>query len=99
MSFLPDTYVEPSRKKTGLDLPLLHKLECKVCPLNKITTNKSPHMPPTGSKEPVVYVLGEAPDEEADKRDRQFVGPSGELFQGFVPTSADKIFHSTDAKR
>jgi hypothetical protein len=25
--------------------------------------------------------------------------PSGELFQGFVPTSADKIFHSTDARR
>jgi len=25
--------------------------------------------------------------------------PSGELFQGFVPTSADKLFHSTDAKR
>jgi hypothetical protein len=25
--------------------------------------------------------------------------PSGELFQGFVPTSADKIFESTDARR
>ena len=25
--------------------------------------------------------------------------PSGELFQGFVPASADKIFESTDAKR
>jgi hypothetical protein len=25
--------------------------------------------------------------------------PSGELFQGFVPASADKIFHSTDARR
>jgi hypothetical protein len=25
--------------------------------------------------------------------------PSGELFQGFVPTSADKIFESTDVKR
>lgn len=25
--------------------------------------------------------------------------PSGELFHGFVPTSADKLFHSTDARR
>lgn len=25
--------------------------------------------------------------------------PSGELFQGFVPTSADKLFHSTDVRR
>ena len=25
--------------------------------------------------------------------------PTGELFQGFVPASADKLFHSTDARR
>ncbi len=30
---------------------------------------------------------------------RRYELPSGELFQGFVPTSADKIFESTDVKR
>ena len=30
---------------------------------------------------------------------RRYRLPSGELFQGFVPGSADKIFESTDAKR
>jgi hypothetical protein len=30
---------------------------------------------------------------------RRYPLASGELFQGFVPTSADKIFESTDAKR
>jgi hypothetical protein len=29
---------------------------------------------------------------------RRYPLPSGELFQGFVPTSADKIFESTDVK-
>jgi hypothetical protein len=29
---------------------------------------------------------------------RRYPLPSGELFQGFVPTSADKIFESTDAR-
>ncbi len=30
---------------------------------------------------------------------RRYPLPSGELFQGFVPASADKIFESTDARR
>lgn len=30
---------------------------------------------------------------------RRYPLPSGELFQGFVPASADKLFHSTDAGR
>ncbi len=30
---------------------------------------------------------------------RRYPLPSGELFQGFVPTSADKIFESTDVNR
>ncbi|MBL9015743.1 MAG: DUF1338 family protein, partial [Myxococcales bacterium] len=30
---------------------------------------------------------------------KRYALPSGELFQGFVPASADKIFESTDVKR
>ena len=30
---------------------------------------------------------------------RRYPLPSGELFQGFVPSSADKLFHSTDVRR
>src|SRR6185312_9849494 len=30
---------------------------------------------------------------------RRYARPDGELFQGFVPASADKIFESTDVRR
>jgi hypothetical protein len=30
---------------------------------------------------------------------RRYPTPSGERFEGFVPTSADQLFHSTDARR
>ncbi|MEZ4403517.1 MAG: DUF1338 domain-containing protein [Kofleriaceae bacterium] len=30
---------------------------------------------------------------------RRYPQPDGTVFQGFVPTSADKLFHSTDARR
>ena len=30
---------------------------------------------------------------------RRYPLPSGELFQGFVPTSANKLFESTDVRR
>jgi hypothetical protein len=30
---------------------------------------------------------------------RRYQLPSGERFEGFVPTSADKLFHSTDVRR
>jgi len=51
----------PLQIEGGLDVKLLHQLQCQVCPLNKLKGNKHPQMPPSGSLEPIIYVLGEAP--------------------------------------
>lgn len=64
---------------------LLHKLQCKICPLAKVRANKHPHMAPTGSAEPLIYVLGEAPGEIEDRKGVQFVGRSGELLRARIP--------------
>ena len=60
---------------------MLHRLECKACPLNKITDNLNPHMKPSGSNSPKVYILGEAPGEQEDEDGRHFVGKSGKVLR------------------
>lgn len=42
-------------------------------------------MPATGSKKPLVYMLGEAPGELEDERGKQFVGPSGQILRARIP--------------
>lgn len=64
---------------------LLHKLECRACPLNKLTCNKHPHMEPTGSDKPLIYMLGEGPGKTEDDEGEQFIGPSGELIRARIP--------------
>lgn len=68
----------------GLDTALLHRLQCKACPLAKVAC-KSPNMPATGAKKPLVYVLGEAPGATEDMRNEQFVGESGRLLRSNIP--------------
>jgi len=70
----------------------LHAAECKACPLNQLTGLKHPHMEPVGSKNPLVYMLGEAPGEEEDKRGEPFVGRSGRVLRSRIPsTMASKL--------
>lgn len=78
--FIQDTAapVKPS-------IELYHRLQCKVCPLAKITANKHPHMAPTGSDHPIVYICGEAPGENEDIENEQFVGLSGQLLRARIP--------------
>lgn len=74
------------KQRTGLpSKELMHRLECKICPLNKVVGNENPHMEPTGSKRPVVYMLGEAPGADEDAQNEQFVGESGQLLRARVP--------------
>lgn len=63
---------------------LLHRLECRACPLNNADV-RSPKMEPTGSDTPIVYILGEAPGEQEDRQGKQFVGDSGELLRPWIP--------------
>ena len=59
---------------------LLHKKQCDVCPLNKVKVSHG-KMQPTGTTEPLLYVLGEAPGKEEDKKGEPFVGKSGKFIR------------------
>jgi uracil-DNA glycosylase family 4 len=75
------------QNKNGIpSVDLLHRLECRACPLDRITANFNPHMKPTGSKEPLVYILGEAPGKDEDEEGVQFIGKSGQLLRGCIPS-------------
>lgn len=56
---------------------VLHELGCKGCPLS----SQPGDMPPTGSKKPLIYVLGEAPGVTEVEEGRQFIGKSGQLLR------------------
>lgn len=42
-------------------------------------------MEPTGSVNPTVLIIGEAPGRNEDERGKQFVGKSGQLLRSFIP--------------
>jgi len=62
------------------DIRIYRQLGCDACPLAKLR-NRNPRMEPTGSDEPIIYVLGGAPNYEDDVRGRQFTGESGEVLR------------------
>jgi len=84
---LPQTPAVDLRGQAGIEL--LHKLECRACPLNSQPDGK---LEPTGSDHPLVYILGEAAGAtEAEERE-QFVGESGKLLRAYVPRAfKDKL--------
>lgn len=82
--FLQQKRTEPEFLR-GVSTELLHRAECKVCPLNKLTDLRHPHMQPTGAKHPDVYMLGEAPGADEDRRGVQFVGKAGRVLRKRIP--------------
>lgn len=75
-----------SEKRSPSGMPtveLLHKMECRACPLNNATVSH-PKMDPTGSRSPIVYILGEAPGENEDRKNEQFVGDSGQILRSRI---------------
>lgn len=75
-----------ARRSTSRDLPIeeLHRLgERGVRDLNPRAM--SPNMPASGSKRPVVYILGEAPGQEDDQVGKQFEGKAGEKLRDYIP--------------
>lgn len=64
------------------DIALLHKLECRACPLNK---QAGTNMPASGAEKPLIYVLGEAPGKDEQEQGVQFVGESGQLLRANIP--------------
>jgi uracil-DNA glycosylase family 4 len=69
----------------NISLDVLHRAQCNACPLNNQKGLKHPHMAPTGSKHPVVYILGEAPGQTEDEKGKQFIGQSGQFLRRHIP--------------
>jgi uracil-DNA glycosylase family 4 len=64
----------------------LYKNGCISCPLDQIKkTLYHPRMDATGSVNPIIYSLGEAPGRDEDEIGRQFVGASGTMLRHFIP--------------
>lgn len=85
MGFLASGSKSGGKKDALSNIKLLHKLQCRVCPLDKIKENEHPHMKPTGASEPLVYILGEAPGKAEDASGKHFVGKSGKLIRERIP--------------
>jgi uracil-DNA glycosylase family 4 len=80
---------EPARsasKQVSRQLSLLSSssLSCNNCSLNKAAL-VHPKMLPTGSKNPLVYMLGEAPGQQEDEDGEQFVGRAGQTLRERIP--------------
>lgn len=74
------------REAPAASLELLHRMGCTLCPLNcQATILKNPHMKATGAREPLIYVLGEAPGAQEDKTGKQFVGAAGDVLRLRIP--------------
>jgi len=64
---------------------------CARCPLDSEAKHlHHPKMLPTGSDDPLIYVLGEAPGRQEDEQGEQFIGRSGELIRDYIPKELDK---------
>lgn len=69
----------------AVSLEFLHRHECAACPLNNESSLNHPKMEPTGSQNPDVYILGEAPTDADDRRGRQMVSPEGAVLRHHLP--------------
>lgn len=85
MSFFAFANRDQSGRVSGLSVELIRKHECAVCPLNHEPGLCHPKMKPVGSKDPLIYIIGEAPGAEEDQRGRPFVGPSGKILRQYIP--------------
>jgi uracil-DNA glycosylase family 4 len=73
-----------SRSIANLPDEDLHRIGLRgVSRMNPLA--KHPNMEPTGSKKPLIYILGEAPGAEEDKVGKHFVGKSGQLLRSHIP--------------
>ena len=59
---------------------LLEKMRCAACPL-RYSDAQHKKMPPSGTDEPILYVVGEAPGRDEDKKGEPFVGASGKMLK------------------
>jgi len=72
----------------GIARESLHQYQCLACPLKRQDgfTARTPDMPASGSEQPRVYMLGEAPGEEEDGEGVAFVGKAGRYLRERIPS-------------
>lgn len=74
------------RKVNRKDIPIasLQALGCSVCPRDKDEELRSPKMAPSGSKSPLIYLLGTSPSREDDDKDMHWCDKAGSvIYQKF----------------
>ena len=59
---------------------------CGNCPLDTCSLLQHPKMLPTGSVDPIIYILGEAPGATEDQQGIQFIGKAGQFLRKFIPS-------------
>jgi len=98
MSFLLSQNAPALNVRGANDVALLHKLECRACPLDKTFGSK---IAPTGAERPLVYILGEAAGKHEAEEQEQFVGDSGQILRSKIPRAfRDKVrFNNTVRSR
>ena len=84
MGFLfSDKIVEKAKKKI-IPVKTAQRYGCKVCSLNRVLC-RSPKMEASGASEPLLYILGEAPDASDDETGIPFVSNSFNLLKNHLP--------------
>ena len=89
---------EKTLNKKQKSLSLAYENGCIACPLHKAKHVRSPEMLPTGSDKPELYILGEAPGENEDIEDCQFIGKSGELIRKVLKDITGKKFYDNKVR-
>jgi DNA polymerase I-like protein with 3'-5' exonuclease and polymerase domains/uracil-DNA glycosylase len=73
------------RSSNTTDIELLHRMECKACPLNTARHVETGHSEPAGSEKPLIYILGAAPTREADKHGKPYTGDARRFYRNAFP--------------
>lgn len=79
----------PHTVSYGLNVAMLRKNACGVCPLNHQPSACSPGMKPTGAEQPDLYILGEFPTRRDDRADSHFAGAMGDILRMRIPPKWD----------
>lgn len=81
--FYNATKGRPAKKASDrkhIPIETMQAMGCDACSLAKADLH-SPRMEPVGARNPLIYILGEAPGAEEDERGEPFVGRSGKLLR------------------
>lgn len=79
MSFFYSKQIKKKKKVKIPNIELLYSRQCLVCPLKKQSK-----LEPTGSKNPLIYILGEFPSNEDVTNNNQFSDIPGKYFRNVL---------------